>query len=60
MKCTLCGFVFDETEAKSGCKGCALAKGCARLKCPNCGFEAIPEPKWLQKLRKRRNRDVVE
>lgn len=54
MKCTLCGFEFNEKDAKSSCSGCYLAKRCELLKCPNCGFEIAAEPKWIKNLKNRR------
>ncbi len=55
MKCSLCGFEFNEKEVQSCCSGCGLIKGCELVKCPNCNFEMVPEPKWLKKLRERRS-----
>lgn len=54
MKCTLCGYEYKESEAAHACKGCSLIKGCHLVKCPNCGFEMPPEPKWAKFLEKRR------
>ena len=34
-----------------------MTKGCRLIKCPNCGYEMPPEPKWLKKILERRNRD---
>jgi rubredoxin len=55
MRCSLCGFIFNEKEAESGCKGCGLVKSCELVKCPNCGFEMTPEPKWAKKIKEWRN-----
>ena len=49
-KCTLCGCEFNEETAHSACQGCGFVKGCDLVKCPRCGFENAPEPKWLSKL----------
>jgi len=54
VKCTLCGYEFNEKDAERACKGCPVAKGCALLKCPNCGFEMAAEPRWLKNLMKKR------
>lgn len=54
MKCTLCGHLFNEKMADRACSGCSMMKGCKLIKCPNCGFETPPEPKWLKDLLKRR------
>jgi rubredoxin len=55
MKCSLCGYEFNEKEAEGTCKNCPIMKGCRLIKCPNCGFE-IPaqEPKWLKYFKKER------
>ena len=50
MKCTLCGLEFNEGTAHATCQGCGIVKACDLVKCPNCGFENAPEPKWLKKL----------
>ncbi len=54
MKCTLCGFEFNANGAQSGCNGCGLLKKCELVKCPNCNFEMVPEPKWIKRLRDKR------
>ena len=56
MKCSLCGFRFNEKDAKSFCNGCYLTKGCGFIKCPNCGFEMAPEPEWIKKIKNRRGK----
>ena len=50
MKCTMCGYQFEEKSAQTACKSCPLNKGCGMVCCPNCGFEVPLEPKWLRKL----------
>ena len=52
MKCSMCGHVFNESEAEGGCTACAVVKKCDLIKCPNCNFEMVPEPKWIKKLKK--------
>ncbi len=49
MKCSFCGFSFDEQTAQKGCNGCPFQGGCRKIKCPNCGFE-MPEEAGLVKL----------
>ncbi|MEI7905319.1 MAG: hypothetical protein WCI43_07895 [Candidatus Firestonebacteria bacterium] len=50
-KCSMCGKEFGEEEAGTGCKNCPMhSKGCNLIRCPNCGYEWPPEPKWLKKL----------
>lgn len=56
MKCTLCGYEFSPEEAGKGCVACAFAGNCRLLRCPNCGFEAVPDPAWIDKLRNLLNR----
>ncbi len=51
MKCSLCGFEFNEEEARAGCGGCGIVKHCDLIKCPNCSFEIPPEPEWIKKLK---------
>jgi hypothetical protein len=46
---------FEEQAAERACQHCPLKRGCHLLKCPNCGFEMPPEPKWLAKLLGRKN-----
>lgn len=50
MKCALCGFEFEESEAARGCSGCASMGGCGLIRCPNCGYEWPKEPAWVTKL----------
>ncbi len=54
MKCSLCGFEFNEKEAERACKNCPVMKCCKLIKCSNCGFETPPEPKWLKHFKKER------
>jgi len=56
MKCALCGYMFDEKKADKACLACPMAKGCKLVKCPNCGYEAPPEDKWLKDILKRRRK----
>ncbi len=61
MKCTLCGCEFDEKAAQKACSGCRLVKNCELIRCPNCNFEMVPEPKWIKRLRdKRGNKDDID
>jgi Fe2+ transport system protein FeoA len=58
MKCALCGFEFTEAEAKRPCARCPLGAHCDLVCCPNCGYQAPQEPKWLRRWRaqwRRRN-----
>jgi len=49
MKCKICGNVFDESEKSSACQGC-LINNCNMIRCPNCGFEQLPESKTESKV----------
>jgi len=48
MKCSLCGFEFREEDGKSSCSSCPVHRGCGLVRCPNCGFETPPDPKWFK------------
>jgi hypothetical protein len=50
VKCGFCGHKFIKEQADLSCKGCLIAKGCQLVKCPNCGYETLAEPKWLKKV----------
>ncbi len=55
MKCALCGFEFSESEAKRPCASCPLGAKCDLVCCPNCGYQAPREPRWLSRWRHRHN-----
>ncbi len=57
MKCSFCGLEFKEEEARKGCAGCSLTKGCQMIRCPRCGYEMPPEPEWIKRLRARRREE---
>lgn len=57
MKCALCGYDYDETQAQAACAKCMMAKHCRLVRCPNCGYETPAEPAWLKRLFDRRQRD---
>jgi len=50
-RCKLCGHLFDETEKAEICKG-SPACNCRMVRCPNCGYENLPELKKESKLMK--------
>jgi len=52
MKCVLCGFEFSESEALKTCQGCPI-RNCDMFRCPNCGYETLPEPKLVKFLKRR-------
>ncbi len=53
-KCLFCGFEFSLDQAESVCASCLLSS-CNKMCCPNCGYEYLPEPKFIKYMRKRRN-----
>lgn len=55
MRCSLCGYIFNEDQAERACEGCGLVKKCDLIKCPNCSFEMAPEPEWVKKIKEWRN-----
>lgn len=67
MKCPLCGYKGDDWDI--ACAGCPMAKGCGKKRCPNCGYEFVPESsleklakkliKYWQKLREGRNNGTI-
>lgn len=59
MKCALCGFEFSESDAKRPCASCPLGAKCDLVCCPNCGYQAPREPRWLSRLRRWRRRNGV-
>ena len=50
MKCSLCGFLFEESSAASCCGSCPMNSNCKLIKCPRCGFETPPPPQWAETL----------
>ena len=42
VKCEFCGFEFEKCDGIS-CNGCPM--NCGVVKCPNCGYEVLPESK---------------
>ncbi|MFN4217840.1 MAG: FeoA family protein [Candidatus Bipolaricaulia bacterium] len=53
MKCALCGFEFSEADAKRPCARCPVGAKCDLICCPNCGYQAPREPRWLSRWRYR-------
>ena len=41
-KCEFCGFTFQKCDGIS-CDSCPI--NCKTVKCPNCGYEILPESK---------------
>ena len=42
IKCEFCGFTFQKCDGMS-CDSCPI--NCKSIKCPNCGYEILPESK---------------
>ena len=42
VKCECCGFTFRKCDGIS-CDSCPI--NCKTVKCPNCGYEILPESK---------------
>ena len=42
IKCEFCGFSFQKCDGIS-CDSCPI--NCKTVKCPNCGYEILPESK---------------
>jgi rubredoxin len=56
MKCSFCGMEFKEEEAQKACGACSMTKGCKMIRCPRCGYEMVPEPGWIKRLKEWRKR----
>lgn len=52
MKCPLCGAEFTREDGVAACAGCPLARRCALVRCPRCGYETVAESR-LQALARR-------
>jgi rubredoxin len=50
IKCSFCGMEFTEEQGYSACGSCPISN-CKLIKCPNCGYESIPEPASLNFLK---------
>lgn len=42
VKCEFCGFTFQRCDGIS-CDSCPI--NCKTIRCPNCGYEILPESK---------------
>lgn len=54
MNCALCGIEFKIDDADSACNSCPMHKGCQMIRCPNCGYDNLPEPKIAKEIKKQR------
>ncbi len=43
VRCDFCGFEFDPSCSQQSCSGCPVSRGCARIVCPRCGYQMLPE-----------------
>ena len=57
MKCSLCGYHFNEQESKGGCSTCHVFGACKMIRCSNCGYETPSEPKIIKRLKNWRKKD---
>ena len=51
IKGSFCGMEYTEEQGQTACASCPISN-CKLTKCPNCGFENIPEPASLDFFRK--------
>lgn len=51
IRCSFCGHEFTEDEGIKACRGCPISN-CGMIKCPNCGYEILPEPKSVKFFKK--------
>ncbi len=58
-KCEFCGFEFSTKEGESACASCPISS-CDKLRCPNCGYELLPEPRLIRYIRERRKKKEVK
>jgi len=49
VTCPLCGTRYSETEGRACTTGCPMARSCALLCCPRCGYET-PGPTRLTRF----------
>lgn len=54
MNCPVCGMRFRVEQAKTSCESCPMSKNCMMVRCPNCGFEAVPDKEDMKKIRSMR------
>ncbi|MCF8308286.1 MAG: hypothetical protein K9I68_04675 [Bacteroidales bacterium] len=50
-RCAFCGMQFTEEQGINACGSCPISN-CHLVKCPNCGYESMPEAKSLSLLKK--------
>jgi rubredoxin len=53
VKCSLCGYEFEENESLAVCGACILRKSCNMVCCPNCGYE-MPKPRKIKLFKKKK------
>ena len=57
MKCPLCGFNFNEDEARAACQGCPLSGSCGMVRCPNCNYDVPRQSRLLAAFKALRRKD---
>ncbi len=50
IRCSFCGYEFEQSEAETACGGCPLVRGCHLIRCPRCGYEMPPPSALLRRL----------
>jgi hypothetical protein len=51
MTCGFCGMSFAEDRGQAACRSCPLGAGCGKVRCPQCGYENVTTPPWIERLR---------
>jgi hypothetical protein len=51
IRCGFCGKEFVEDRSQATCQTCPIKKSCGLIRCPHCGYENVPEPGWLRKIK---------
>lgn len=52
VACGLCGHRFAPAAETMGCPRCPMARGCAILCCPRCGYEFVTESRIVNFFRR--------
>lgn len=52
VACGLCGHRFVPDTETMACARCPMARGCAVICCPRCGYEFVTESRLVNLLRR--------
>jgi hypothetical protein len=52
VRCGLCGYRFVPGTETMACARCPMARGCAVICCPRCGYEFVTESRLVNFLRR--------